>query len=191
MAWTPPKTWVTNDPLIASDYNTHFRDNLNYLKGRQDDLVSKVGPINTVFNAAGTHYAVFDMTTQRSTTSGTFARIDSTLGITLTPVSDLVLFTVQFLVLPDASNMRLGCGVWKDSASYSLNYSGGGGSTNTFFVASLDGDTPVHYTAPVTVARNQQVSLYPSWRRMQGDSLIKTRPFMPMILIVQEVGAYE
>lgn len=32
MAWTTPKTWVNNEPLTASDLNTHLRDNLNALK---------------------------------------------------------------------------------------------------------------------------------------------------------------
>lgn len=31
MAWTTPKTW-TNEPLVASDLNTHLRDNLEALK---------------------------------------------------------------------------------------------------------------------------------------------------------------
>jgi hypothetical protein len=31
MTWTEPKTW-TNEPLIASDMNTHIRDNLEALK---------------------------------------------------------------------------------------------------------------------------------------------------------------
>lgn len=32
MTWTTPKTWVTGEPLTASDMNTHLRDNLEALK---------------------------------------------------------------------------------------------------------------------------------------------------------------
>ena len=35
MAWTTPKTWVS-EPLISVDLNTHVRDNQNYLKSRID-----------------------------------------------------------------------------------------------------------------------------------------------------------
>ena len=31
MAWTPPKTWSTGDPLSAADLNTYIRDNENAL----------------------------------------------------------------------------------------------------------------------------------------------------------------
>lgn len=31
MAWTNPKTWSVGETLTASNFNTHVRDNLNYL----------------------------------------------------------------------------------------------------------------------------------------------------------------
>lgn len=37
MTWITPKTWVTNEPLTASDLNTHLRDNLNALKAPPTD----------------------------------------------------------------------------------------------------------------------------------------------------------
>ena len=33
MAWTTPRTWVTSEVPTAAIFNTHVRDNLNYLKG--------------------------------------------------------------------------------------------------------------------------------------------------------------
>ena len=30
--WTTPKTWNTGDPLIATDMNTHIRDNFEFIK---------------------------------------------------------------------------------------------------------------------------------------------------------------
>jgi len=46
MTWTPPKTWVTNEPLTASDLNTHLRDNLLVLKAPASDQYS----LNEGFN---------------------------------------------------------------------------------------------------------------------------------------------
>ena len=33
MAWTTPRTWVTNETATASNFNVHVRDNLNALYG--------------------------------------------------------------------------------------------------------------------------------------------------------------
>lgn len=33
MAWTTPRTWVTNETATAANFNTHVRDNLNALYG--------------------------------------------------------------------------------------------------------------------------------------------------------------
>lgn len=33
MVWTTPRTWITGEVLSSSNFNTHIRDNLIYLKG--------------------------------------------------------------------------------------------------------------------------------------------------------------
>lgn len=33
MAWTTPKTWTASSGITAAEFNTHIRDNLNWLKG--------------------------------------------------------------------------------------------------------------------------------------------------------------
>ena len=195
MSGTTPRTWIPFDPSLADNMGDYVRNNLDFLKDRQEDLILSVKDLNLfkadnlAFQAAAVHYAVYDMTTLRHTTSRSFERLDSTLGITLTPLSDLVLFTVQFQVRFGSSQGKAEFGVWKDSASYSLNYSGGDGNKSTFFQASEP--EYVYYTVPVAVVRNQQVSLYPSWRFTGSRSDVKTLSTVPMILIVQDVGAYE
>ncbi len=42
MAWTTPRTWVTDEVLTAALLNTHLRDNLNWLKTRVDTLSTRV-----------------------------------------------------------------------------------------------------------------------------------------------------
>lgn len=38
MGWTTPKTWASLTELLASDLNTHLRDNLSYLKAITDSI---------------------------------------------------------------------------------------------------------------------------------------------------------
>jgi hypothetical protein len=40
MAWTPPRTWVAGDSLLASQLNTHLRDNMVDLDGRVSAIVT-------------------------------------------------------------------------------------------------------------------------------------------------------
>ena len=63
MAWTTPKTWAV-EPLVATDLNTHVRDNLNHLYDRLGNGVAWVGD-------EGTDY---------TTTSATFEDVDDTEG---------------------------------------------------------------------------------------------------------------
>jgi hypothetical protein len=67
MTWTTPKTWVTGEPLTASDLNTHLKDNLNALKEPPTD-----------------HYEC-DEASDYSTTSTSFVDVDATnLALTIT-----------------------------------------------------------------------------------------------------------
>jgi hypothetical protein len=67
MAWTTPRTWVTNEVVTASLLNTHVRDNLAYLFDER--------PVEYVNYRAGSDYA---------STSTDFADVDATnLKLTL------------------------------------------------------------------------------------------------------------
>lgn len=66
MAWTTPKTWSAGDPLTASDFNLHIRDNLN-------DLYS------------GGILQVVQGSTATMTTNSTNTYADSGLTATITP----------------------------------------------------------------------------------------------------------
>lgn len=59
MAWTTPKTWAPGDPLVASELNTHIRDNLDALKN----------PPTTVFDPTSSNY---------TTTSSSFEDVHTT-----------------------------------------------------------------------------------------------------------------
>jgi hypothetical protein len=48
VAWTAPKTWVTGDPLPASDLNTHVRDNFIFLHDQGPDIAGAAS-INTTY----------------------------------------------------------------------------------------------------------------------------------------------
>lgn len=73
MGWTNPKTWAV-EPLVATDLNTHVRDNLNHLHDRMENCASH------------------QITTDYTTTSTTFVDIDTTnLNLTLTTTGGKVL----------------------------------------------------------------------------------------------------
>ena len=39
MAWTAPRTWVTNEIVTAAQMNAHVRDNTRFLKGLDGELL--------------------------------------------------------------------------------------------------------------------------------------------------------
>jgi hypothetical protein len=41
MAWTTPRTWLTGETCTASQFNTHIRDNENFLRAHHGCLVYK------------------------------------------------------------------------------------------------------------------------------------------------------
>lgn len=72
--WTTPKTWNTGDPLIATDMNTHIRDNFEFIKS----------PPTAAYKA--------NESSDYSTTSLTFANVDNiNLALSLTIAGGLIL----------------------------------------------------------------------------------------------------
>jgi hypothetical protein len=47
MAWTAPMTAIPGDVFTAAQFNTHVRDNLNYLKTQTDTNASDISTGNT------------------------------------------------------------------------------------------------------------------------------------------------
>lgn len=192
MAWTTPKTWVTQDPLNANVMNTHLRDNLNALRAQTEDAQPKVTQMYPIFTGAKVHRAIYSMATQRERTGTSLAKIDESLSLTFTALSDEVLFSVQFAVDLDAGQ-QYSFGVWKGNGAYSLALDGGG--TTSVFASCKGHDNIdavwVHYSALVSVSRGQSVTLYPTWG---GTGTLQTPPTThstaPMILMAQEVGAF-
>jgi hypothetical protein len=86
--WTTPKTWVTGDPLTASDLNTHVRDNLDYLKS----------PPTTLYQIAGT--------SDYTTTSTAFTDVDGTnLALAITTAGgDVLIFFSGIVLISSATN---------------------------------------------------------------------------------------
>lgn len=63
MAWTAPKTWVTDEVVTAGDMNTHVRDNLNDLNDRVSDTIENVGNDLVATNETTTSTTYTDLTT--------------------------------------------------------------------------------------------------------------------------------
>jgi hypothetical protein len=90
MPWTTPKTWVNNDPLTASDMNTHIRDNLNALKAPPTAQYTANEASN--YQTTGTTFASVDATNLNlsiTTTGGDVligfhgTALNSTTGVTM------------------------------------------------------------------------------------------------------------
>ena len=184
MAWTTPKTWSNLDPLVASEFNTQFRDNLNALRAQTEDSESKLDIVYPRLTASRLHHAFHSMATQRSrgTPNSALAKIDETLKLTFTALTDEVLFTAHFHVNDDDGVMSFG--VWKDSASYLFDLVGGGTADVVFQRRGY-----VTYTMPVAVSRGQAVTLWPSWAGGTQRG-IRTAAGIPMLLMALEVGAF-
>lgn len=196
MAWTNPKTWANLDPLVASEFNTQFRDNLNELRSQTQDMQPKVTAQNAIFTGTTVHRAVYSLATMRTTTGSSLSQVGSSLVLTFTALSDEVLFSVQYGVNLDPGQ-KASFGIWKGSSSYALSLDGGGTTTviSLYREASNGsgvGVLVVSYSAPVAVTRGQSVTLSPSWA---VDSGTLTTPATqhaaaPMILMAQEIGAF-
>lgn len=101
MAWTTPRTWVTNEQVTAALMNTHVRDNLD-----------AVAPSGTTFTASGYTPALTADTTDPtlgtgSTASGRYLRL-----------GDLV--TVQLLIQFGTSGAAAGNGVYEISVPVNI-----------------------------------------------------------------------
>ncbi len=88
MTFTTPKTWVTGEPLTASDLNTYVRDN-------QDALKSPPADINNV-----------DKGSNITTTSTSFVDVDATeFSVTITTTGGRVMIIACFSIAKSSSNV--------------------------------------------------------------------------------------
>lgn len=128
--WTTPKTWVTGDPLTASEMNTHVRDNEKYLAdpaGRQSQIVN-----------AAADYVV---------TSATFVKVDpanADFTVTFTPIGTTALICFSGL----ASNDTLGVQCFFDLELNGTRVNTGGNDGITGFSAYV-----VNYRVNISFTR--------------------------------------
>lgn len=150
MAWTTPRTWSSNEIVTAALLNTHVRDNEGF-------LISRVN--SAVFRDNGGNY---------TTTSGTFADIDSTnLTITLTAT------TTKFL-------LRLICTTFNSAGSYNrfdftVDSTRVGAAFSRGIVKAYSASTteavPVCVEVTVTVAAGSH-TFRPQWSTEAGTASI-------------------
>jgi hypothetical protein len=136
MGWTEPKTW-TNEPIIATDLNTHIRDNLEALK-------------DPPFESS-----IIDKVANYTTASGTFTNVDTldTIGelrldITTHGGDLFVCFNGMVTIGTDATGVLF---------NISLNgtaYFADDGITGLFRSASSVGNAriPISFTVPILKA---------------------------------------
>ena len=157
MAWTTPKTWSNLDPLVASEFNTQFRDNLNELRADTEDAKSKLGKTFPAYQSPRCWRAVIGVENDFVLTQDIWQVLHANCSLTLTPQTDLALVTVQFTV---ADAGVIGLGLQQDGSNVSLQetavISGTAGSTVTLAVATSVNARKlmVSYQCPLPVTRN-------------------------------------
>lgn len=201
MAWTAPKTWVTGDPLNASNMNTYIRDNQVALKAQTDDAEAKLGKHHPAYlSPLLVGYAVIGINTFISITSTSYVVWHANCKLTFTPKTDLVLFGVQFAFdYSGAGGVRnFSFGLRKDGVNISLSHTAvtGGSLGNAVDLLKhsthqdLRNNNPIgiSYQAPVSVTRNTEVTISPTVKVQSG---VTAGLDNVMILTALDVGAYE
>jgi len=204
MAWTNPKTWVTNDPLIASDYNTQFRDNLNALRAQTQDMQPKVNALYPgVYQTGKLFKAVIGINSAVSLSApSSLTAWHDKVKLTFTPQTDEVLFSVQLVMRLSNRN----AGIWvfnfglrKGSANVSQQdtavISGDLGSTEALAIYSTDHrNRPllIRYDASVPVTRNAENTVSPTVAITGGTSGTQITLNNPsrVVLGAVEIGVY-
>ncbi len=183
MGWVLPRTWVTGEVVTAAIGNTHWRDNLRYLKGLDGDVTIEAN-IVTAFNvdgvdvsahAAGDAYAqhsnnIGNHTHQTSGAQGN--KIDHGAGITGLGDADHSAYQAITLLTTRGDIIYRNATVWARRAKGSIGQvltqgaddpTWSGQNTIVFSTASLfSGTAPTSFTdldISGTVGSNQAVCL--------------------------------
>lgn len=77
MVWTAPMTAIPGDVFTAAQFNTHLRDNLNYLKTQTDTNASSIVSLTSSVNTGATNITNLTNWTRRGSVSVSFASADS------------------------------------------------------------------------------------------------------------------
>ena len=208
MAWTTPKTWVNQDPLNESNFNTFIRDNQAALREQTEDAEGKLAKHHPAYlSPLLVGYAViFPVGTVRI--SGTsFQTWHAKCKLTFTPKTDMVLFGVQYQIssvrhntLSDGTIISLG--LQKDGSLYGAAFTDTTATTSQLnegilYEISVPGGwdendkVMIQYQVPVVVTRAVETTIAPMIR-MQGTSgSLDLKDGTPMILTALDVGAYE
>lgn len=201
MAWTEPKTWVNQDPLNESNFNTFIRDNQVALKAQADDSTNKLSGVYPAHQSPLlVGYAVIGASSQVSNISSTtYVLWHAKCKLTFTPKTDMVLFGVQCSIRkegPSGSHI-INFGLRKGDTNFSLAHTavvdGSLGSTTDIEQQEVSNRFQpflIFYQAPVPVTRDTEVTISPTVK-MESGSSFGLFPSSVMVLTALDVGSYE
>lgn len=199
MAWTEPKTWVTGDPLIASDYNTHIRDNLNALREQTQDVQPKVNALYpAVYQGARLFKAVIGVPSRVSVTSTSLTPWHTNVKLTFTPQTDEVLVRVQLVVgitarVPEVVRFGLRKGNSDISVTDTATTTGDAGTTSDLvFYGFRDREAVAlaSYEMFVDVTRDAEVTITPTVRVTDTGRTVFLRETSRVLITALDVGVY-
>lgn len=201
MAWTTPKTWVNQDPLNESNFNTYIRDNQAALKAQADDSTAKLGNVHPAYlSPLLVGYAVIGIDASVQVTSTTAVVWHAKCKLTFTPKTDLALVGCQFSFVfnhNDDGTRQFNFGLRKGNTAVSLSHtdsiSGTLGNESDIVFSSFEKRYESYFTAyqvPVSVTRGVEVTISPTVQVESGVQVFLDNPSV-MILTALDVGAYE
>ena len=206
MAWTTPKTWINQDPLNESNFNTFIRDNQLALRADTEDAKDKLARSFPAYLSpllAG--YAVILPVGTVRLSGTSFQTWHAKCKLTFTPKTDMVLFSVQYQweAVGHAGGAFVSAGLQKDGSMYGATFTDTTASTSQlnegvlwrvrFPAGTLPGGYPkmMQYQAPVVVTRNVETTIAPMIRMEGVSASLDLETTSPMILTALDVGAYE
>ena len=108
MARTNPKTWVNQDPLNESNFNTFIRDNQVALKAQADDSTNKLSGVYPAHQSPLlVGHAVIGINTQVRNISGSWVVWHENCKVTFTPKTNAVLVSAHFMLYSNTSSINV------------------------------------------------------------------------------------
>lgn len=205
MAWTTPKTWVNQDPLNESNFNTYIRDNQAALREQTEDAEGKLAKHHPAYlSPLLVGYAVILPVGTVQVSGTSFQTWHAKCKLTFTPKTDMVLFSVQYEwgFRTGVDDSEVSGGLQKDGSQYGVLLTDSTDTTSLLnsgvlwhrrFIPRLNTQAKhmMQYQAPVVVTRNVETTIAPMIRVERYSGSIYLESVTPMILMALDVGAYE
>jgi hypothetical protein len=155
MAWTTPRTWVTDETLTAANLNTHVRDNLNALYGT-----------DSTYTPTLTQSATISKTVNEARYIQTGRIVE--VWVVLSPTSSGTASNALILGLPVAASGHLSSALVGDG----YIYDGSGANVTYHGHWRLTSTTTVNFTSHGSAPATGAFGISPAVTIASGDAIL-------------------